>query len=82
MAEEESKDEYASADEYFSSDEDLFSINDSIMTDYVKEGVNIIVPCFGAPAHLEVEYYSKPVVTPLVISLSGLIPYKSDKVVP
>ena len=28
------------------------------------------------------EYHSKPVVTPLVISLPGPVPYKSDKVVP
>ena len=79
---EESDEEYASVDEYFSSDEDLFSRDDSIMTDCVEEGVNVIVPCFGASAHFEVEYYSKPVVTPLVISLSGPVPYKSDKVVP
>ena len=82
MAEEDSDDEYASADEYFSSDEDLFFRDDSIMSDCVEEGVNIIVPCFGEPAHFEVEYYSKPAVTPLVISLSGPVPYKSDKAVP
>ena len=81
LAKDESDEEYASTDEYFSLDEDLFSINDSIMIDYV-EGVNIIVPCFGAPSHFEIEYYSKPVVTPLVISLPGPIPYKSDKAVP
>ena len=52
------------------------------MTGCVKEGVNVIVPCFGAPAHFEVEYNSKPVVNPLVISLPGSIPYKSDKAVP
>ena len=63
LAEEGSNDEYASADEYFSSDEDFFSRNDSIMTDCVEEGVNVIVPCFGEPAHLEVEYYNKPAVT-------------------
>ena len=51
---EESDDEYASADEYFSSDEDLFSRDDSVMTAYVEEGVNVIVPYFGAPAHFEV----------------------------
>ena len=44
--------------------------------------MNVIVPCFGAPTHLEVEYHSKPVFTPLVISLPGPVPYKSDKVVP
>ena len=52
------------------------------MIDYVEEGVKIIVPCFGAPAHFEVEYHSNPVVTLLVISLPDPIPYKSDKVVP
>ena len=51
------------------------------MTDYVEEGVNVIMPYFGAPAHFEVEYHSKPVITPLVISLPGHIAYKSDKVV-
>ena len=60
----------------------IFSRNDSIMTDCIEEGVNVIVPCFRAPAHLEVEYYSKPVVTPLVISLPGTILYKSDKAMP
>ena len=47
LTKEVSDEEYASANEYFSSDEDLFSRNDSIMTDYVEEGVNVIVPCFG-----------------------------------
>ena len=75
-------DEYASADEFFSSDEDLFSIDDSAMTECVKEGVNFIVPCFGTPTHFEVEYHSKPAITPLVISLPGPVPYKSDKAVP
>ena len=81
LTEEGSDEEYASEDECFSSDVDLFSRNESIIADYVEEGVNVIVPCFGAPAHLEVEYYSKSL-TPLVISLPGPIPYKSDKVVP
>ena len=74
LAEEESDDEYASVDEFFSSDEDLFSRDDSIMTDCVEEGVNVTVPCFGAPVHFEVEYYSKPAVTPLVISFPGPVP--------
>ena len=52
------------------------------MTECVEEGVNVIVPCFGAPTHFEVEYHRKPAITPLVISLPGLVPYKSDKVVP
>ena len=82
LMEEESEEKYASVDEYFSSDEDLFAENDFLMPDCVEEGVNVIVPCFDAPAHLEVEYYSKPDVTPLVISLLGHIPYKLDKVVP
>ena len=79
---EESEEECASADEYFSSDEDLFAGNDLLRNDYVEEGVKVIVPCFGAPAHLEVEYHSKPIVTPLVISLPGLVPYESNKAVP
>ena len=40
------------------------------------------MPFFGAPAHFEVEYHSKSTITPLVISLPGLVPYKSDKAVP
>ena len=32
-----SDDEYASADEFFSSYEDVFSRNDSVMTEYVEE---------------------------------------------
>ena len=47
-----------------------------------EEGVNVIVPCFGSPTPFEVEYHSKPAIAPLVISLSGPVPYKSDKVVP
>ena len=82
MAEEESDDEYASTDEFFSSDEDMFSRDDSVLTECVKEGVNVIVPCFGAPTHFEVEYHGKPAITPLVISFPCLVPYKSDKVVP
>ena len=78
----EEEEEYASVDEYFSSNEDLFAGNDLLMADCVEEGVNVIVPSFDAPAYLKVEYHSKPVVTPLVISLPGPIPYKSDKVVP
>ena len=53
LSEEESDEEYASANEYFSSDEDLFSRNDLLITDCVEEGVNLIVPCFGAPAILK-----------------------------
>ena len=52
------------------------------MTDCVEEGVNGIVPCFGAPTHFEVEYHSKSAITPLVISLLGHVLYKSDKAVP
>ena len=79
---EESEEEYASADEYFSSDEDLLAENGLLRADCVEEGVNVIVPYFCAPAHLEAEYHSKPTVTPLVISLLGPVPYKSDKAVP
>ena len=82
LTEEESDEEYASTDEYFSSEEDFFSRNDLLMTYCVEEGVNVIVSCFGAPTHFEVEYHSKLTITPLVISLPGPIPYKSDKVVP
>ena len=82
LDEEESDDEYASADEFFSSDEDMFSRDDSVMTDCFEEGVNVIVPCFGAPAHFKVEYHSKPTITPFVISLPGPVPYKSDKAIP
>ena len=60
----------------------MFSRNNSIMTDYVEEEVNVIVPCFGAPTHFEVEYHSKPAITPLVISLSGPVPYKSERMYP
>ena len=52
---EEESDEYASADEFFSSDEDIFSRDNSVMTECVEEGVNVIVPCFGAPTHFEVK---------------------------
>ena len=74
LMEEESEEEYASTNEYFFSDEDLFARNDFLMPDCVEEGVNVIVPYFDAPAHLEVEYHSKPALTPLVISLPGPIP--------
>ena len=74
--------ETVSDDEFFSSDEDMFSSNDSVMFEYSKEGVNVVVPCFGVPAPINVEYHSKPVVAPVVICLPGLVPYKSDKVVP
>ena len=50
LTEEESEEEYASTYEYFSSDEDLFSRNDLLITYCVEEGVNVIVPYFGAPA--------------------------------
>ena len=60
---EESEEEYASVNEYFSSDKDLLAENGLLRVDCVEEGVNVIVPCFGAPAHLEVEYHNKPAVT-------------------
>ena len=77
-----SDDEYASADDFFSSDEDMFFRYDSVMTECVEEGVNVIVPCFGNPTPFEVEYHGKPAITPLVISLPGPVPYKLDKVIP
>ena len=77
-----SNDEYASVDEFFSSDEDMFSSNDYVMSKYSEEGVNVFVPCFGVHVPIEIEYHSKPIVAPVVICLSGPVPYKSDKVVP
>ena len=74
LAEEESDDEYASADEFLSSDEAMFSRDDSVMTECVEEGQNVIVPCFGAPSHFEVRYHGKQAITPLVISLRVLSP--------
>ena len=59
LAEEESDDEYASADEFFSSYEDLFSRDDSVMTDCVEDGVNVIVPFFGAPRREKCERLSR-----------------------
>ena len=52
------------------------------MPKYSEVGVNVIVPCFGVPAPVEIEYHSKLVVAPVVICLPGPIPYKSDKVMP
>ena len=60
----------------------MFVEIDLLSTNYVEEGVNVIVPYFGAPTHLEVEYHRKPVVTPLLISLPGPVPYELDKAVP
>ena len=82
LAETVSDDEYVSADEFFSSDEDMFSNNDSVMSKYSEEGVNVIVSCFGVPAPIDIEYHSKPVIAPVVICLPGLVPYELDKVVP
>ena len=76
LAETVSNDEYVFANELFSSDEDMFSNNDSVMSKYSEEGVNVIVPCFGFPTPIEIEYHSKPAVSPVVIYLSGLVPYK------
>ena len=42
-----SDDKYVSADEFFSSDKDMFSSNDSVMSKYSEEGVNVIVPCLS-----------------------------------
>ena len=67
----ESDNEYVSADEYFSAD-------DSGEEAYV----NVIMPHFDIPTPVEVTYYSKPPITPLVISLLGPVPYSSNKVVP
>ena len=51
----ESDDEYASVDEFFSSDEYNFSGDDSAMTKFSEEGVNIIVPCFNDSTPVEIE---------------------------
>ena len=59
LAETVSDDEYASADEFFSSYEDVLSSNDSVMSKYSEEGVNVIVPCFGVPAPIEIEYHCR-----------------------
>ena len=47
FAETESDDEYASADEFFSLGKDMFSSDDSAMTKFSEDGVNVIVPCFN-----------------------------------
>ena len=44
--------------------------------------MNVIVPYFSVLAPIEIEYCSYPVVSPVVICLSGPVPYESDKVVP
>ena len=75
-------DEYASTDELFSSDEDVLSSNDFVMSKYSEEGVNFIVPCFGVPFPIEIEYHGKPTIAPVLICLSGPVPYKLDKAVP
>ena len=74
--------ETVSDDEYVSADEDMFSSNDSVMSEYSEEGVNVVVPCFGVPAPINVEYHSKPFVAPVVICLPGHVPYESDKAAP
>ena len=82
LAETVSDDAYASAYEFFSSEEDMFSINYSVMSKYSEELVNVIVPCFGVSASIEIEYYSKPTVAPVVICLPSPVPYESYKVMP
>ena len=77
-----SDDEYSFVDEFFSTYEAALSSNDSVMSKYSEEGVNIIVPCFRVPTPIEIEYHSKPVVAPVVICLQGPVPYESDKAVP
>ena len=60
----------------------MFSSDDSLMAEFSEEGVNEIVPYFNDFSPFEIEYCSKPVVSPVVILLPGLVPYESDKVVP
>ena len=82
LAETVSDDEYAYAEGFFSSNDDVFSNNDFVISKYSEEGVNVIVPCFGVPASIEIEYHSQPIVAPMVIYLLGPVPYESDKVLP
>ena len=49
LAETVSNDEYVFANELFSSDEGMFYKNDSVMSKYSEEGVNVIVPFFVIP---------------------------------
>ena len=53
-----------------------------MISKYYEEGVNVIVPCFGVPAPIEIVYHGKPIGAPVVICLSGPVPYESDKAVP
>ena len=58
--------------EFFSSDEDMFSRGDFLMSKFLEEGVNVIVPCFNDSIPVEIEYCSKPIVAPVVIFFPGL----------
>ena len=74
-----SYDEYVSVDEFFFSDESMFYDN-FVILEYSKEAeVNVIVPHFGVPFLVEITYCKKPIVSPVVIFLSGPIPCESDK---
>ena len=77
LTKEELDDEYAYADEFFSSDEGMFLGDDSLMSRFSEEGVNVIVPCFSDSSPVEIEYCSKLVVAPVVICFPGPVPYKS-----
>src|SRR3954464_6679002 len=53
-----------------------------ILRDRDEDDVNVIEPCFEIPECVEIGYYGKASVEPLVICLPGSIPYSSDKAVP
>src|SRR3954465_6685563 len=48
----------------------------------IDQRVNVIEPCFEIPECVEIGYYGKAVVEPLVICLPGFVPYSSDKAIP
>ncbi|XP_058751635.1 uncharacterized protein LOC131624732, partial [Vicia villosa] len=53
-----------------------------ILRDRDEDDVNVIEPCFEIPECVEIGYYGKAAVEPLVICLPGSVPYSSDKAVP
>ena len=67
---------------FFSSDEAMFLGDDSLMSKFSEEGVNVIGPCFSNSSVVKIEYYSKSFVSQVVICFPGPILYKSNKVIP
>ncbi|XP_058757379.1 uncharacterized protein LOC131630634 [Vicia villosa] len=53
-----------------------------ILRDRDEGDVNVIEPYFEIPECVEVGYYGKAAVEPLVICLPGAVPYSSDRAVP